>query len=29
LDAVKMGKTWYSSKSAVEQYISKHGKKDV
>ena len=29
LDAVKMGKTWYSSKSAVEQYLSKHGKKDV
>ncbi len=29
LDAVKMGKTWYSSKSAVEQYLSNHGKKDV
>ena len=29
LDAVKMGKTWYSSKSAIEQYLSKHGKKDV
>ena len=29
LDAVKIGKTWYSSKSAVEQYLAKHGKKDV
>ena len=27
LDAVKMGKTWYSSKRAVEQYLSEHGKK--
>ena len=27
LDAVKMGKTWYSSKSAVEQYLSNYGKK--
>lgn len=29
LDAVKMGKTWHSSKRAVEQYQSEHGKKDV
>jgi Fic family protein len=29
LDAVKMGKTWYSSKRAVEQYLSEHGKKDI
>lgn len=26
LDAVKMGNVWYSSKRAVEQYISAHGK---
>ncbi len=25
LDAVKIGKTWYSSKNSIEQYISKHG----
>ncbi len=29
LDAVKIGKTWYSSRRAVEQYLSEHGKKDV
>jgi Fic family protein len=29
LDAVKMGKTWYSSKRAVKNYLSEHGKKDV
>jgi Fic family protein len=29
LDAVKIGKKWYSSKRAVEQYLSEHGKKDV
>ena len=29
LDAVKMGKTWYSSRRAVEQYLSEHGKKGV
>jgi len=29
LDAVKMGKTWHSSKRAVEQYQSEHGKKDI
>ncbi len=29
LDAVKIGKTWHSSRRAVEQYLSKHGKKDV
>ncbi|AKB29051.1 Huntingtin interacting protein E-like protein [Methanosarcina siciliae T4/M] len=29
LDAVKIGKTWHSSKRAVEQYLSEHGKKDV
>jgi Fic family protein len=29
LDAVKMGKTWYSSKRAIEQYLSEHGKKGV
>ncbi len=27
IDAVKMGKTWYSSKRAVNEYISKYGKK--
>ena len=26
LDAVKIGKTWYSSKNSIEQYIYKHGK---
>lgn len=26
LDAVKMGKIWYSSRHAIEQYISEHGK---
>lgn len=26
LDAVKIGKAWYSSKRAIEQYISGHGK---
>ncbi len=29
LDAVKIGKIWYSSKSVVEQYLYKHGKKEV
>ena len=29
LDAVKIGKTWHSSKRAVEQYLSEHGKKDI
>lgn len=29
LDAVKIGKTWHSSKRAIEQYLSEHGKKDV
>jgi hypothetical protein len=29
LDAVKIGQIWYSSKNAVEQYLSKHRKKDV
>lgn len=29
LDAVKIGKTWHSSRRAVEQYLSEHGKKDV
>ncbi|WP_292372934.1 MULTISPECIES: Fic family protein [unclassified Methanosarcina] len=29
LDAVKIGKTWYSSKRAVKNYLSEHGKKDV
>jgi Fic family protein len=29
LDAVKIGKIWYSSKSAVKNYLSEHGKKDV
>lgn len=29
LDAVKIGKTWHSSKMAIEQYMSEHGKKDV
>ncbi len=28
IDAVKMGKTWYSSKRAVSEYISKYGKKN-
>jgi len=28
LDAVKIGKTWHSSKRAVDQYLSEHGKKD-
>lgn len=27
LDAVKTGKAWYSSKRAVEEYLSEHGKK--
>lgn len=26
LDAVKMGKIWYSSRHAIEQYLSEHGK---
>lgn len=26
LDAVKIGKIWYSSRHAIEQYISEHGK---
>ncbi len=26
LDAVKIGKIWYSSKRAIEQYLSEHGK---
>lgn len=29
LDAVKIGKTWHSSKRAVEKYLSEHGKKDI
>ncbi len=29
LDAVKIGKTWHSSKRAVEKYQSDHGKKGV
>ena len=29
LDAVKIGKTWHSSKRAVEKYQSEHGKKGV
>jgi Fic family protein len=29
LDAVKIGKIWYSSKRAVKNYLSEHGKKDV
>ncbi|MDY9927816.1 Fic family protein [Methanosarcina sp.] len=29
LDAVKVGKTWHSSRRAVVQYLSDHGKKDV
>lgn len=29
LDAVKIGKTWHSSRRAVDQYLSEHGKKDV
>ena len=29
LDAVKIGKTWHSSRHAVAQYLSEHGKKDV
>lgn len=29
LDAVKIGKTWHSSKRAVEKYLSVHGKKDI
>lgn len=29
LDSVKIGKTWHSSRRAVEQYLSEHGKKDV
>ncbi|MDD3042661.1 MAG: Fic family protein [Methanosarcinaceae archaeon] len=29
LDAVKIGKTWHSSKRAIEQYMSEHGKKDI
>ncbi len=27
LDAVKIGKIWYSSKQAIEQYLSEHGKR--
>jgi hypothetical protein len=27
LDAVKTGKAWYSSKRAVEEYLSEHGMK--
>jgi Fic family protein len=29
LDALKIGKTWHSSKRAVEKYLSEHGKKDI
>ncbi|RPJ78275.1 MAG: Fic family protein [Alphaproteobacteria bacterium] len=29
LDAVKIGKIWYSSKRAVKNYLFEHGKKDV
>ncbi|WP_229388861.1 Fic family protein [Methanosarcina sp. DH2] len=29
LDAVKIGKTWHSSRRTVEQYLSEHGKKSV
>ncbi|WP_440948298.1 Fic family protein [Methanosarcina sp. T3] len=29
LDAVKIGKTWHSSKRAIEQYLSEHGNKDI
>ncbi|WP_269852154.1 hypothetical protein [Methanosarcina horonobensis] len=29
LDAVKIGKTWHSSKHAVGQYLSEHGKKRI
>lgn len=29
LDAVKIGKTWYSSKRAVRQYLSEHGRKNI
>ena len=27
LDAAKLGKTWYSTKYAIEQYLSEHGKR--
>lgn len=27
LDAVKIGRTWYSSKRAIEQYLAEHGKR--
>jgi Fic family protein len=27
LDAVKIGKIWYSSRNAIEQYLSEHGKR--
>ncbi|MCZ7383394.1 MAG: Fic family protein [Candidatus Methanoperedens sp.] len=27
LDAVRIGKIWYSSRNAIEQYISEHGKR--
>ena len=26
LDAAKFGKTWYSTRHAIEQYLSEHGK---
>ena len=29
LDAIKIGKTWHSSKRAVEKYLSEHVKKDI
>ena len=29
LDAIKIGKTWHSSKRAIEQYLSRHGKKEI
>jgi Fic family protein len=29
LDAVKIGKTWHSSKRVIEKYLSEHGKKDI
>jgi Fic family protein len=28
LDAVKVGRIWYSSRNAVERYLSEHGKKE-
>jgi Fic family protein len=27
LDATKLGKTWYSTRHAIEQYLSEHGKR--